>query len=114
MLTDQRVHVPLDGVKRAEPSLKYLFTELCCQIAGGPESMTSMHDPETYLKLSSGELFYLLGCATTAADHIGNTTLENDLVKALYDNSSLIVDPARVTPYTDRLGFNCPQHGVRT
>merc|ERR1712048_1199532 len=114
LLTDSRVKVPLDGVKRAEPSLKYLFTELCCYITGGPETMTSMHDPETFLKLSSEELFYLLGCAKRAADHIGDRTLQNDLVKALYDNSSLILDPARVTRYTDRLAFNCPKHGIQT
>merc|ERR1711971_265139 len=36
MLTDRRIQVPLDGVRRAEPSLKYLFTELCCYISGGP------------------------------------------------------------------------------
>merc|ERR1711972_34014 len=114
MLSDSRVRVPVDGVKRAEPSLKYLFTELCCHIAGGPESMTSMRDPETYLKLSSNELFYLLGCAKRAADHIRDRTLQNDLVKALYDNSSLILDPARVTLYTDRLAFNCPKSGVQT
>merc|ERR1712048_1324837 len=114
LLTDSRVKVPLDGVKRAEPSLKYLFTELCCHIAGGPETMTSMHDPETFLKLSSKELFYLLGSARTAADHLENTTLQNDLTWALYQNLSLIQDPARITRMTDRLGFNCPTPGVRT
>merc|ERR1719401_1703902 len=56
MLGDSRVQMPIDGVKRAEPSLKYLFTELCCYITGGPESMTSRHDPDTFLKLSSKEL----------------------------------------------------------
>merc|ERR1712048_832677 len=114
LLSDSRVQVPLDGVKRAEPSLKYLFTELCCHVAGGPESMTCMHDPETYLKLSPSELFFLLGSAKEAADHIGNNSLENDLVQALYNNSSLIVDPSRVTRDTDRLGFNCPKRGVQT
>merc|ERR1712151_1318472 len=114
MLTDNRVQVPLDGVKRAEPSLKYLFTELCCHIAGGPETMTSMHDPETYLKLSSKELFYLLGSARVAADHFQNATLQNDLTWALYENLALIQDPARVTRMTAPLGFNCPKPGVRT
>jgi hemoglobin len=114
LLTDTRIKVPLDGVKRAQPSLKYLFTELCCYIAGGPESMTSMHDPETFLKLSSKELFYLLGSARTAADHIESNTLRNDLTYALYRNIALIQDPARVTPLTAALCFNCPKYGVRT
>jgi hypothetical protein len=114
LLSDSRVQIPIDGVKRAEPSLKYLFTELCCYISGGPESMTSMHDAETFLKLSSKELFYLLGCAKNAADHVESTSLRNDLVQALYDNSSLILDPARTVRFTDRLGFNCPKHGVKT
>merc|ERR1712048_1457914 len=114
LLTDSRVKVPLDGVKRAEPSLKYLFTELCCHIAGGPETMTSMHDPETFLKLSSKELFYLLGSARTASDHIQSTALQNDLTWALYQNLALIQDPARITPMTVPLGFRCPKPGVRT
>merc|ERR1712187_770920 len=114
LLTDSRVKVPLDGIKRAEPSLKYLFTELCCHIAGGPETMTSMHDPETFLKLSSKELFYLLGSARVAADHFHNATLQNDLTWALYHHLALIQDPARVTRMTDPLGFNCPKPGVRT
>jgi hemoglobin len=114
LLTDKRVKVPLDGVKRAEPSLKYLFTELCCHISGGPESMTSMHDPETFLKLSSKEVFYLLGCAREAANHIENVALRNDLTYALYNNIALIEDPERITPLSAPIGFKCPQAGVRT
>jgi hypothetical protein len=114
MLTDSRVAVPLDGVKRAEPSLKYFFTEFCCCIAGGPETMTSRHDPETFLKLSSEEIFYLLSAAMTAADHISCRTLRNDLAFALYQNLALIEDPARATPLNDALCFSCPKRHIRT
>jgi len=114
MLTDSRIHVPLDGVKRAEPSLKYLFTELCCYVSGGPETMTSMHDPETFLKLSSKELFFMVGAAGRAADHIESRALRNELTQALYKNMELILDPARSTPASTPLSFRCPKPGVQT
>merc|ERR1711971_1532939 len=37
LLQDERVAIPVDGQKRNEASLKYLFTEVMCNICGGPE-----------------------------------------------------------------------------
>ena len=36
LLSDRTVKIPLDA-KRTSASLKYLFTELVCTLAGGPE-----------------------------------------------------------------------------
>merc|ERR1719473_541282 len=41
MLEDKRIKIPIDGKKRSAASLKYLFTEVVCNIAGGPEVMTA-------------------------------------------------------------------------
>merc|ERR1719355_70357 len=41
VLQDERVRIPCDGQKRNEVSLKYLFTEVICNIAGGPEVITA-------------------------------------------------------------------------
>jgi len=113
MLGDSRVKIPLDGVTRSEPSLKYLFTELCCFVAGGPETLTSSMDPQTFLKLSSQECFYLLGCAKQAGDHM-EAKVANDFIFALYENLPLIVDPQRFTALSTPLGWRCPKNGVRT
>ena len=40
LLSNRAVKIPLDA-RRTAGSLKYLFTELVCVLAGGPETMTS-------------------------------------------------------------------------
>ena len=59
LLSDRTVKIPLDA-KRNEASLKYLFTELVCSIAGGMEAMTAPSLLEARLLCSSKELFQLL------------------------------------------------------
>ena len=98
LLGDCNVKIPLDGTKRAEASLKYLYTELVCQITGGPETMTSMQDPETFLQVSSEEMFYLLSASAAAADHFANKRDISDLRMALYTNMNLHLDPRRTVP----------------
>ena len=66
LLSDRTVKIPLDA-KRNEASLKYLFTELVCSIAGGPETMTAPSLLEARLLCSSKELFQLLRCAEAAS-----------------------------------------------
>jgi hemoglobin len=114
MLADSRVSIPLDGTKRAEASLKYLFTELVCHITGGPETMTSMQNPETFLQVSSEEMFYLLGTTRSAADHIVNQRDVGDLQMALYTNMHLLLDPRRTVSFDARITFQCPNPSVYT
>merc|ERR1740121_1713002 len=76
--------------------------------------MTSMHNPETFLQVSSKEMFYLLGSSSMAADHFGNARNVGDLRMALYENMHLLLDPNRTTPWDARISFQCPNRDVKT
>merc|ERR1719161_1571363 len=95
LLADKRVKVPVDGQKRNEASLKYLFTEVVCHTAGGPEVITSTVCPETRLLLSGRHIFYFLNAAKDASDHFCSSALQSELVECMYCIQKLIVDPQR-------------------
>eukprot|EP00746_Dinoflagellata_sp_MGD_P147588 gnl/MRDRNA2_/MRDRNA2_79925_c0_seq1.p1 gnl/MRDRNA2_/MRDRNA2_79925_c0~~gnl/MRDRNA2_/MRDRNA2_79925_c0_seq1.p1 ORF type:complete len:745 (+),score=138.35 gnl/MRDRNA2_/MRDRNA2_79925_c0_seq1:150-2237(+) len=94
ILADKRVSVPVDGQKRNEASLKYLFTEVVCRAAGGPEQITSTAFPETRLLLPDRKLFFLLEAAKAASDHFESVTHRAALILCLYEVRHLLVDPA--------------------
>merc|ERR1719160_1386784 len=95
LLADKRVKIPVDGQKRNEASLKYLFTEVVCHVAGGPEVITSTVCTETRLLLSGRKIFYLLNAAKDASDHFCSRELQGELVVCMYGIQNLIVDPQR-------------------
>jgi hemoglobin len=95
LLADKRVKIPIDGQKRNEASLKYLFTEMVCNITGGPEVITSKHLPETRLLITGRKFFYLLDAAKGASDHILSGKHRAELIKRLYNAKDIIVDPER-------------------
>jgi len=102
MLADKRVKIPVDGQKRNEASLKYLFTELVCNITGGPEIMTAELLPETRLLITGRTFFYLLDAAKDASDHLAHQH-RAELIKRLYQTQHLIVDPKRQTRTSDAM-----------
>jgi len=93
LLADDRIHIPCDGHKRNEASLKYLFTELVCSITGGPEVRTAPEFDETKLLLPKSEWQILVASASTAGDHLADN-LRAELVQALQRAREGIVDPA--------------------
>lgn len=92
LLEDERVRIPYDHQKRTEVSLKYLFTELVCSIAGGPEVITSRDYDETKLLLPMAAWEIFISTAQVASDHIA-ACLRAELVQALQRAKSFIVDP---------------------
>jgi truncated hemoglobin YjbI len=95
LLADKRVKMPVDGQKRNEASLKYLFTEVVCHVTGGPEVITSTVCTETRLLLSGRKIFYFLNAAKDASDHFCTSALQSELVACMYSIQNLIVDPQR-------------------
>lgn len=95
MLEDKRISIPIDGVKRSAASLKYLFTELVCNITGGPEVITSPHLDETKVLLSSGEFFLFLVALPDACDHIPDPDVREQLKITVYTSLEMMVDPKR-------------------
>jgi hemoglobin len=104
MLGDERIKIPMDGVKRSAASLKYLFTEIICNITGGPEVVTAPELEEAMLGMSSSEFFYLLAALENAADHVEDARVKSDLKERVYDHDALICDPKRCK----RLDEVCP------
>jgi len=98
LLADRRVALPVDGQKRNEASLKYLFTEVICNAAGGPEVNTATVFPETRLLLPPKKMFFLLDAAKAASDHFESFSLRIELIQLLNSVERLIVDPARSPP----------------
>ena len=110
LLAERTVQIPLDE-RRTMASLKYLFTELVCSGAGGPETMTAPSLVETRLLCSSKELFQLLRCAEAASDHVRSAKdglsdgeVRTALAKLLYDLRERLLDPER-TETDDPNGF---------
>merc|ERR1712054_334196 len=93
LLADARVHIPLDGHKRNEASLKYLFTELVCGVCGGPEVRTCPEFDETKLLIPKNEWPILVASAPLAADHLP-APLRSQLVQALQRAREGMVDPS--------------------
>ena len=90
LLSDESVKIKVDA-ERTMPSLKYLFTEFVCAIAGGPETMTAPSIAATRLQVSSQDLFKLLGSVASSADHLEPPTLAAELTQRLYDAADLIL-----------------------
>jgi hemoglobin len=92
LLQDERVVLPCDGQKRNEASLKYLFTEVVCNICGGPEVITARSFEETMLLLPKAAWEIFIATAQLAADHLP-TAVRAELVQCLQRSKALIVDP---------------------
>ena len=69
LLGDSSVVITVSD-ERTMPALKYLFTELCCEIAGGPEVMTAPSLHTARLQLRPLDFVKMLGCVKSAADHL--------------------------------------------
>merc|ERR1711881_530209 len=92
LLQDDRVRIPCDGQKRNEVSLKYLFTEVMCNIAGGPEVITARDFDETKLLLPKAAWELFVATAQIAADHFP-IAVRAEVVQCLQRSKSVIVDP---------------------
>merc|ERR1719502_2358808 len=103
LLADPRVAIPVDGQRRNEASMKYLFTEVVCAIVGGPELVTSIAYDETRLLLPARQMFFLLEAAKEASDHFHSSKLRAELLQALHQASAdYIVDPRTSSPTSQR------------
>ena len=91
LLGDPSVNIRLDGKDRSMPSLKYLFTELVCALAGGPETVTAPSLPAAKLSLSGQDFVKLLGCVPSAADHLESTKLASELAQMLHQDGMALV-----------------------
>jgi len=91
LLEDERVDIPVDVQKRNEASLKYLFTELVCNICGGPEVVTSKAHDETKLLVPKSAWLLFIATADVAADHFPRAT-RSSLMQVLEANRVHIVD----------------------
>merc|ERR1719502_2064959 len=103
LLADPRVAIPVDGQRRNEASMKYLFTEVVCAIVGGPELVTSLAFTETRLLLPARQMFFLLEAAKDASDHFDSSKLRAELLQALHQASAdYIVDQRTISPPSQR------------
>ncbi|EOD32162.1 hypothetical protein EMIHUDRAFT_434239 [Emiliania huxleyi CCMP1516] len=103
LLADPRVAIPVDGQRRNEASMKYLFTEVVCAIVGGPELVTSLAFAETRLLLPARQMFFLLEAAKDASDHFHSSKLRAELLQALHQASAdYIVDQRTTSPPSQR------------
>jgi len=91
LLQDDRVRIPHDEQKRTEVSLKYLFTEMVCNVAGGPEVITAKDFDETKLLLPNAAWEIFISTAQTAVDHMPNA-VRAELVQQLQRSKNLIID----------------------
>jgi hemoglobin len=91
LLEDPRIQIPMDGHKRNEASLKYLFTEVACHMTGGPEIITAEDSDETKLLAPRNCWDLLIETAKIACDHFP-APHRPALIQALQRNKQLIVD----------------------
>jgi hemoglobin len=92
LLQNEEVKIPCDGRKRNDVSLKYLFTELICSVAGGPEVVTARNFDETMLLLPKAAWEIFIAMATIAADHLP-VSARAELIQCLQRSKIQIVDP---------------------
>ena len=103
LLADPRVAIPVDGHRRNEASMKYLFTEVVCAIVGGPEHVTSLAYAEARLLLPARQMFFLLEAAKDASDHFHSSKLRAELLQALHQAAAdYIVDQRTTSPPSQR------------
>lgn len=93
LIADPEVPIPLDGQKRNEASLKYLFVETVCSICGGPEARTAMNYDETKLLIPKAQWPVLCATASVAADHL-QPAVRAQLMQKLQQHKNEIVDPS--------------------
>jgi hemoglobin len=101
LLDDERVQIPVDGQKRTDVSLKYLLTEVVCNISGGPEVITAREFEETKLLLPNAAWEIFIATAQVAADHLP-PGLRAELVVKLQSSKTLIVDAENNEPLPSR------------
>ena len=100
LLLDPREEVMLgsvDGAKRNEASLKYLFTELICNMSGGPEVMTATSETfeETKLLLPPAGWDIFKATAEAAADHFLSVGARQALLQQVLPRiKGFVVDPS--------------------
>eukprot|EP00746_Dinoflagellata_sp_MGD_P030213 gnl/MRDRNA2_/MRDRNA2_171635_c0_seq1.p1 gnl/MRDRNA2_/MRDRNA2_171635_c0~~gnl/MRDRNA2_/MRDRNA2_171635_c0_seq1.p1 ORF type:complete len:465 (+),score=100.38 gnl/MRDRNA2_/MRDRNA2_171635_c0_seq1:25-1395(+) len=99
MLEDERVNISTDGVKRSAASIKYLFTEVVCNICGGPEVITAPDLEDARLNLSSKEFFFFLLALDEAADHVNDAHVRMNLKQCVYDKMDVFLDPKRTVAW---------------
>ena len=90
LLSDEKVKIKLDA-ERTMASLKYCFTELCCSLAGGPETMTAPSVAATTLGVNPSDFVKLLGSVVPSADHLETPELGVELAQMLYGAMHLIL-----------------------
>ena len=121
LLGDSSVVITVSD-ERTMPALKYLFTELCCEIAGGPEVMTAPSLHTARLQLRPLDFVKMLGCVKSAADHLDDDAdvaarHAAELAQALYKRSDLIL--SKPLPWRERVPaardvFNRRARGARS
>jgi len=89
LLADDRINIRLDD-KRNDASLKYLFTELICSIAGGPEVRTAPNHDETKLLIPKVQWSILVNSVTSAASHLPRNSIA-ELVQVIQRNKDSII-----------------------
>merc|ERR1719155_229282 len=97
LLQDERVRIPHDEQKRSDVTLKYLLTEVVCNVTGGPEVITAKDFDETKLLLPKAAWEIFIATAQQAADHLP-IGVRAELVQQLQRSKSLIVDPVNNDP----------------
>ena len=121
LLGDSSVVITVSD-ERTMPALKYLFTELCCEIAGGPEVMTAPSLHTARLQLRPLDFVKMLGCVKSAADHLDDDAdvaarHAAELAQALHKRSDLIL--SKPLPWRERApalrdAFNHRARGPRS
>jgi hemoglobin len=91
LLSDDRVEIPVDGQKRNEASLKYLLTEVMCNLCGGPEVITSRSE-ECLLLIPKSQWQVLTATAAIAVDHFP-VAQRSALLQVVERNRAAFVDP---------------------
>jgi len=92
LLADERITIPIDGAKRNEASLKYLTTEVMCQMANGPEVVTCAAAEETRLLVPKAAWPIVMLTARLAADHLDDRHRDS-LLALLENHKAKFVDP---------------------
>lgn len=103
LLVDDRVGLATDEERRTEPSLKYLFTEVFCNFAGGSELITAPDLEITKLLVPKAAWQVFLDTAEIAADHMPRELIP-EVLAALQKGKHFIVDASSAEPTTSMSG----------
>jgi len=91
LLVDDRIGLSVDEDRRSPSALKYLFTEVFCNLAGGGEMMTAPDLEFTKLLVPKSAWGIVTDTAELAADHFSKEDIP-DVLKALEAGKHLIID----------------------